>query len=921
MRPTKLIISAFGPYASRSEIDLEKLGTNGLFLITGDTGAGKTTIFDAIAFALYGKASGSNRDESMLRSKYAEPGTPTEVELTFIYGGKEYRIKRNPEYERPKIHGMGTTMEKSNAELYFPDRPPISGSKEVTSAVIDIMGVDRDQYTQIAMIAQGDFLKLLLATTDERKKIFQKIFRTHTYYQLQELLKSESDKLGKEYEMVLAGIRQYVNGIVCHSEDSLNTGIEKAKAGELTMQETLTLLSELIEKESLLEEDISKESDAISKLLEAITARIASAELCEEARKSIECHTSELTTATKRLAELTALLESERERASACAELTLKIASIQAQLDEYSERDSKMVEEKQLGAQLEGDTALLKSRVEKKNELLSLCEALKTEWRSLEGIEADKVKAEAEREAVTKKNNICIELLQELTVLSDICKELSDDRDEYLRLRDVAEEIKRQYDSRYRLYLDGQAGILADELADGKACPVCGSFTHPSPAVKPEQVPTKDELDKSRIAADTAREKAAKASEKASKTKGRADEKQKSVSERLLNEFGITNLDTANGQLSAILGETENEIKRIDEAIKAVSDKIARRKAIDVELSEKEKLISDSDEFIRTTNERITATQTYLESLRERISALSEKLDFANATEATAEKRRLEQEKEALELSLKSAERNVINQQTVISELKAKISEAEKHLENAEDTDIEAAREEYASLKERKTALDTKIKEIHARIVTNKSSEKNICQRSVEISRIEERWTWIKALSNTARGNLSGKDKTMLETYVQKTYFDRIIARANKRLLIMTGGQYELKRSDKAENKKSQSGLELDVKDHYNGTERSVKSLSGGESFMASLALALGLSEEIQASAGGIKLDTMFVDEGFGSLDEDSLAQAIKALMSLGESNRLVGIISHVRELKDSISNQIVVTKERSGGSKATIIN
>lgn len=231
MRPVKLNMSAFGPYASKTVLDLEKLGTNGLYLITGDTGAGKTTIFDAITFALYGEASGDNREATMLRSKYADPDTPTEVELTFIYAGKKYYIKRNPEYDRPKTRGEGFTTKKASAELHYPDGRVVTKLRDVDRAVEEIIGIDCNQFTQIAMIAQGDFLKLLLASTEDRKKIFQKIFRTRCYYVLQERLKSESAKLGKEYDELSASIRQYINGIECDEDNALSVKVKNVKSG------------------------------------------------------------------------------------------------------------------------------------------------------------------------------------------------------------------------------------------------------------------------------------------------------------------------------------------------------------------------------------------------------------------------------------------------------------------------------------------------------------------------------------------------------------------------------------------------------------------------------------------------------------------------------------------------------------------
>ena len=255
-----------------------------------------------------------------------------------------------------------------------------------------------------------------------------------------------------------------------------------------------------------------------------------------------------------------------------------------------------------------------------------------------------------------------------------------------------------------------------------------------------------------------------------------------------------------------------------------------------------------------------------------------------------------------------------------IAGYKASITGLSKQLSSDCDFDKEAETKKKAELSERRTADDATEKVLYSRIASNTQALANIQAKVGDLDALEKRYTWLKALSNTANGSISGKEKVMLETYIQMTYFDRIVARANTRFMIMSGGQYELKRRKEAENNRSQSGLDLDVIDHYNGTERSVKTLSGGEYFKASLSLALGLSDEIQASAGGVKLDTMFVDEGFGSLDEESLDQAMKALMSLVDGNRLVGIISHVADLKNRIDKQIIVTKEKSGGSKAQII-
>ena len=294
-------------------------------------------------------------------------------------------------------------------------------------------------------------------------------------------------------------------------------------------------------------------------------------------------------------------------------------------------------------------------------------------------------------------------------------------------------------------------------------------------------------------------------------------------------------------------------------------------------------------------------------------------MQYESKEMAQSAKTDLETKKTKLETALKNAREAFEENEKNIAAIESKIEENKKLLAGSKGIDIEKEETQQQKLREEKEKLLNLQKEVHSRKTANSSSLENIRLKSDEIKSVEEKWTWMKALSDTANGNISGKEKIMLETYIQMTYFDRIISRANRRFLVMSGGQYELKRRIEAENNRSQSGLELDVIDHYNGTIRSVKTLSGGESFKASLSLALGLSDEIQSSAGGIRLESMFVDEGFGSLDDESLSQAIKALSSLADSRRLVGIISHVGELKERIERRIVVTKDKSGGSRATI--
>ncbi len=920
MRPIKLVISAFGPYASKTTLCLDSLGENGLYLITGDTGAGKTTIFDAITYALYGEANSKYRKPEMLRSKYADPSTPTEVELTFLYNGKEYYIKRNPEYERPKLRGEGVRNEKANAELHFPDRPPITKIGEVDKAIEEILGINRDQFTQIAMIAQGDFLKLLLASSDERGKIYQKLFRTKLYYSIQERLKNESNNLSREYDAIRASIKQYINGIVSDEDDVLSLRVKAAKEEKCSMEETLEIISALILNDKEKDEKLSAEFDKNTEALDEITATLTKYETWNKAKKSLEASKESLNEATLLSEELEAKLKKEEENKPEIERIGKQIAKIETEISEYQELDSKTKEKEKL----ENNIKFLSENAEKQKNILSSLkkevESLVEERKALETANAEKAEAEAkkEKEETTKKK--VESLSKEIKSLEILEKQLKKEQDSYSALSNEAEKKGSEYQRLFKLYLDEQAGIIAETLTEGESCPVCGSKTHPRKAIKAENAPTKSELDESKKIYEEAQNKAHNASQKAAKTKGEADGKKETVLNMLSEAFDSNSIAEANNLIEITLSEIREKIEKLDDELSKIKKKIKRCSEIDEIFPKKQEKLESLDSSIRLSETELTENSTALKSLCERINVLSGKLKYENEKKATEEKKVLETEKKKLEDSYQKALESMNKQKEKIAGFKAAIEESEKTISDSKEIDIDSVKEKQTELQTRQKEIGKLQKEINARISANKSAEKGLNTKSADISQVESRLSWMKMLSNTANGTISGKEKIMLETYIQMTYFDRIIQRANTRLMIMSGGQYELKRRKETTNKKNKSGLDLDVIDHYNGTERNVSTLSGGESFKASLSLALGLSDEIQSSSGGIKLDTMFVDEGFGSLDEESLQQAIKALMSLADGNRLVGIISHVRELKERIDKQIVVTKDRSGGSSVRII-
>ncbi len=920
MRPEKLVMSAFGPYAGRVVVDLEKLGRNGLYLITGDTGAGKTTIFDAITFALFGEASGENRETAMLRSKYAAAGMPTEVQLQFSCNDKAYLVKRNPEYERPKTRGEGFTTEKANAELHLPDGNVITKLKEVNREIESILGIDRNQFTQIAMIAQGDFLKLLLASTDERKQIFQKLFKTQRYSALQNRLKSEAAELNRSYEEINRSLKQYIEGIVCSDEHSYFQEAEMARKGNLTSEETVTFLKKLIAEDEESESAMEKEKQTIQKQLDSVKERITKAREILSAKEDLRKNEENYQTETEKKQYLQEKLALEQERLPKAEKIGVKIAELNLSLPEYeelSEKESLLYRNKKrfgdsnrILENLQNSVAAYETEIH----------AFEEELNSLQNVSEEKLKLEIERDELETQKEKFKSLNQDLQSVKDAGERFEETKKIYIEKADAFRRLNELYAEKTRCYLDAQAGILAETLKEGIPCPVCGSTHHPHLAVKQENVPTKEELDVFQRKVKQAERETGEWSEKAGRLKGEHETKEIRIKGEITTLLGEFSMEDAQKIVEARLSENSALVQALLDKTDEVRKQIDRKQKIEKALlRKKSELENCKREQTNRTNEN-TKIAAENEALKDRIAALKAKLTFSSKEEAEKEILSLKTEKRIIEEACAQAVEAARENKERIAAIGAAREEILKRIGCGTDVEPEQEKEKQAQLEEKQRALELQSKEANSRRTANMRILAHMEEAVAAAEETGKKLSWVKALSDTANGNISGKEKIMLETYIQMAYFDRIIRRANIRFLVMSGGQYELKRRETAENNRSQSGLELDVIDHYNGTERSVKTLSGGESFKASLALALGLADEIQSSAGGIKIETMFVDEGFGSLDEESLEQAIQALAALTEGNRLVGIISHVKDLKDKIDKQIMVKKERTGGSNITII-
>lgn len=922
MKPEKLVMSAFGPYAGRTQIDFTLLGERGLYLICGDTGAGKTTVFDAIVFALYGEASGSSREPNMFRSKYSESSVPTFVELIFSYRGKRYKVWRNPEYRRKKSRGEGETEEKANAELTLPDGKVIAKVKDVNRAVEEILGVDREQFTQIAMLAQGDFAKLLLAPTEDRKKIFQNIFQTYKFQRLQDELKAEAAKLKSSCDGLSSAAEQYLHGIVCAEDSPLYESVAAAGRGDMPCEEVKKLIGALICADEEQERQSNAALETCEKSLAETNLRLASCARRKELAAQSALLSGQIYESEKRFSECRAELEKREGDGEKIKNLTAEAAAIQTLIPQYDELEAKLAGEANARAEAEKYIEYSTRAEGALSEAKTRAAELESEREGLKNIRLEIVKDESGLKEIKQRADELGRLLGDIDALAEAYRQYAGALSLYEEGRERAQVARGNYEEKNRLYLDAQAGVIAMGLKEGEPCPVCGATRHPAPARCHEGAPTAAELENLKSVYEQTAAEERKLSERAGKFKGA--------------------YETLSGQVKKDAAKfvqiaAEAKLKDVKEAVTAAYYGVnCNLSALSGRLEEKKKQLLRADEIdgeIKLNGERVEKLTAELQSFKLKINGaesaakqfatdaenLRKKLPYSGKRAAVEKIGQTESERNLLESALKACRDEYAECDKKLSELRARLKQCDEQLGRERADDEGGLIEKKTALEEEKAALLSGQRTLGYRLQANRKCLTDVERAYSALAEIEGRYRWVKTLSDTANGTLSGKGKIMLETFVQAAYFDRVIVRANRRLLVMTNSQYELKRRETAENMRSQSGLELDVIDHYNGTERSVKTLSGGETFKAALALSLGLSEEIQCAAGGIKLDTMFVDEGFGSLDGGSLSQAIKALADLSEGNRLVGIISHVAELKDKIEKQIVVKKDATGGSYITI--
>ena len=920
MKPLVLIMSAFGPYAGLERLELSRLGDEGLYLICGDTGAGKTTIFDAITYALYGKPSGSFRSESMLRSQYAAPEAPTYVELTFSSAGKVYVIRRNPEYERPARRGGGTATEKASVTLDMGDGRIITRRDEVGKAIEDILGLTREQFAQVAMIAQGDFLRLLLAGTQERMAIFRKIFSTELYERLQQSLRTDANALIRQYEALQAGLRQSISSFSCPEDAPQAETLRLAREGSLPEAEALQAADALISADEAQIHDIARSLQQAEQNIHETTIRLTRAQEQTRREQALAQARKDLAGASDELDSALHTLDQAKAGIPQAEAMEQQTAGVRAMLPQYDQLED-CLRRSSAAAEDAVRLAAEQQRLQRDAEHLqhTLAEN-KAQAALLSDAAAEAERASAEVRAVEetlKRFNDFATLWKQVHALQE---EFAGANERYRQLSDRATELHRRYTALNSDFLAEQAGILASRLEEGRPCPVCGALEHPAPAALAAQAPSESDVEAARLQDEAARKQEDQAGRMAQEINGKllaSRDQLVQQARQLLDTAEMDGIPAAYKERKAALNARRDAA--VDARTKA-ANRAEQARRLNQQIPQQEKQQAELTTRLGDVSSTMAEKQSAAAQLDSQIRTLTATLPHASRQAAMAEAERLAGQAAALRSALQQADAQYREAQTRKAALEGNIRALEAQQQAGTSFDEQVERAALETLTLRKQKLQAQHQQLASRLEVNRRMLKSAQAQAKEWQHCSEKRLWLEALADTANGRLTGKDRIMLETYVQMTCFDRVLRHANTRLMVMSGGQYELLRRKEASNRQSYSGLELDVLDHYNGTTRSVASLSGGESFKASLSLALGMSDAIQAAAGGVHLDTMFVDEGFGSLDEESLEMALQALSSLSQGHRLVGLISHVGTLKDRIDRRIVVSKQRSGGSHAAIV-
>lgn len=923
MKPLKLTMSAFGSYAGKNVIDFTGQ-QQGIFLITGDTGAGKTTIFDAITYALYNQTSGGERNGNMMRSQYAQPETETYVELEFLYRGQTYRVRRNPDYKITKTLKNGKIREQKvphSVELTLPDGTVFPEKKNATDAkIIEILGLTADQFSQIVMIAQGDFLKLLYTKSDERKMIFSKLFRTDIYWKIQENLRRISMEMDERIQENDRAFEQEKSRIMPLPES------EEIPLDEL-VERLRERLKDALKEQNLRRANVEELNKKITKY-EEIHKLFVSLEKIRQTGKELEARQAESKERRQQIenarkADKVLVAEQQNLRQQQAVEQS---AQAIAKMGETLADDQEMFETLKTQLQ-EAEAKQKREAADIQKKMLALEQSFPS-YEALQNARSEEQQAKKVWEDLRKtseesfhKKAAGIAALKEQQKRQEQAVEKTKKNWEQTSLS--ASESAKHYEHMYEAFLKEQAGILAENLSAGCPCPVCGSTIHPNPAKLSDHAVTELEVEQAKKTRATAEEKrdmayAAFEAEKTEKQKlAQAVEKEEAdfvlaqtiaKQQRKEAEQNYVSLQKIAEQIREKLvypsfAEAKKQYAAMQKALEAAEQEIAKKRQKVSELAEAmntlkgQKLAEEENQ--KTAKKLAVKTEKEYAKLLEKSGFVSEET-YHLAILPERSRSKLEREE-------KEYESQCLRQQ---SEQKL----LEKQVSGKTYTDTTELNEQLKAEKQALKEAEKTYMELHTAYENDRSVLQNCAVYLEKGKKLESEDQIIKSLSKTANGRLSGSAKIDFETYIQRQYFKQIIHEANKRLLTMSNHQFILKLKEEANTgRKTNEGLDLSVYSLVTDSERDVKTLSGGESFLAALAMALGLSDIVERSAGAIHPDMMFIDEGFGSLDAQSRQQAIEVLAELAGDSRMVGIISHVTELKEQIDRKLVVSRTDKG--------
>lgn len=923
MKPLKLTMSAFGSYAGKNVIDFTGQ-QQGIFLITGDTGAGKTTIFDAITYALYNQTSGGERNGNMMRSQYARPETETYVELEFLYRGQTYRVRRNPDYKITKTLKNGKIREQKvphSVELTMPDGTVFPEKKNATDAkIIEILGLTADQFSQIVMIAQGDFLKLLYTKSDERKMIFSKLFRTDIYWKIQENLRRKSMEMDERIQENDRAFEQEKSRIILLPESE-----------ELPLDELVERLRERL-KDALKEQNLRRANvEELNKKItkyEEINKLFVSLEKIRQNGKELEARQAESKERRQQIEnarKADKVLVAEQQNLRQQQEVEQSAQAI-AKMTETLANDQEMFETLKTQQQ-EAEAKQKREAADIQKKMLALEQSFPS-YEALQNARSEEQQAKKVWEDLGKiseesfhKKKAGIAALKEQQKRQEQVVEQMKKNWEQTSLS--ASESAKHYEHMYEAFLKEQAGILAENLSAGCPCPVCGSTVHPDPAKLSDHAVTELEVEqakKTRAAAEEKRDLAYAAFE-AEKT-----EKQKLAQAVEKEEADFVLAQT-------IAKQQRKEAEQNYVSLQKIAEQI-REKLVYPSLAEAKKQYAAMQKALEAAEQEIAKKRRKVSELAEAMNTLKGQKLAEEENQKTAKKLAVKTEKEYAKLLEKSGfvseetyhlailpersrsklerEEKEYESQCLRQQSEQKL--LEKQVSGKTYTDTTELNEQLKAEKQVLKEAEKTYMELHTAYENDRSVLQNCAVYLEKGKKLESEDQVIKSLSKTANGRLSGSAKIDFETYIQRQYFKQIIHEANKRLLTMSNHQFILKLKEEANTgRKTNEGLDLSVYSLVTDSERDVKTLSGGESFLAALAMALGLSDIVERSAGAIHPDMMFIDEGFGSLDAQSRQQAIEVLGELAGDSRMVGIISHVTELKEQIDRKLVVSRTDKG--------